>query len=216
VNPDVCCRLGAEFRSGLNLLAETENFFVVPTIGSMGIEGYVLICSKRHHMGIGDIPGGQHQELEDLLRRTRAALRSVYGVDPVVFEHGPRTARLKGGVTLDHAHLHVVPAPVTIVKPLVSHLRRERGAEDGIGVRRVEGFGRLREIYQARRASYLLAEDAEEGRHVIEVKFPVPSQFIRHFLAHRMGLTEWDWREHPQPETFARTLDALRGRILAR
>ena len=66
-----CCRLGDEYQLKKNILYESTNFFVVPSIGQMGIKGYVLLCSKEHYFGMGNIPEEQISELETVLDRVK-------------------------------------------------------------------------------------------------------------------------------------------------
>jgi len=212
-NTGECCRLGSEYPRRSNVLHETENFFVVPTIGQIGIEGYVLICSKNHCPGLGDIPPSQHEELENLLLLTRSVISSAYQKEVVVFEHGPRTACQMGGGCVDHAHLHVVPAPVDLMGTLLPLLQMRLGLGHFFRVERTEGFHRIREVLHGRKTSYLLCEEADRQRYVVEMNFPIPSQFLRQIIASELGSPEWDWRRFPHDESFARTIERLKGKF---
>jgi hypothetical protein len=61
-----CCKLGKAINQE-RLLCETSNFFVIPTLGSLGIEGYVLIVTKEHFLGFGMLPSNFYPELNELL-----------------------------------------------------------------------------------------------------------------------------------------------------
>ena len=208
-----CCRLGSEYPRRSNVLHETENFFVVPTIGQIGIEGYVLICSKAHRSGLGDVPPSQHEELEKLLLLTRSVISSVYDVEAVVFEHGPRTTCQMGGASVDHAHLHVVPAPVDLMGTILPLLQRELGVGRFFRVERTEGFHRIREVFMGQKTSYLLFEGADRKRFIVEVNFPIPSQYLRQIIASELGSPEWDWRRFPHDDSFARSIGRLKGKF---
>jgi diadenosine tetraphosphate (Ap4A) HIT family hydrolase len=212
-NASGCCRLGSEYPRRSNVLYETENFFVVPSIGQIGIEGYVLICSKVHRSGLGDVPPSQHEELEKLLRLTRSVLSSVYGIEPVVFEHGPRSPCQVGGACIDHAHLHVVPAPVDLMGTLLPLLQKRLGLGRFLRIERTEGFHRIREVFEGRKTSYLLCEEADRQRFVVEVDFPIPSQYLRQIIASELGSAEWDWQRYPHDDSFARTIESLKGKF---
>ena len=103
-----CCRLATAIGQD-RLLCETSNFFVIPTLGSMGIEGYLLIIPKEHHHAMGMIPENHLPELNNLISDVKKIIKSVYGLPTLLFEHGPRVGNLDSGQSVDHAHLHIVP-----------------------------------------------------------------------------------------------------------
>ena len=198
-----CCRLGDEYQFKKNVLYESDNFFVVPSIGQMGICGYVLLCSKYHYLGMGNIPEEYIPELEAVLDKTKKVISDTYGSEVLVFEHGPRLGCHKGGGCLDHGHLHIVPTSINIMEFLQRMLKPEE----------ISDFSRLREIYEAQESSYMFVETQDNKRYVIEVEFPIPSQYLRQVLASKMGFAEWDWRVNPDYETFERTVRQLKGKF---
>lgn len=200
---DFCCKLGEEYQLKKNVLYESYNFFVVPTIGQMGIEGYVLLCSKEHYIGIGDIPEKDISELEFVLKVTKKVISETYNPSVLVFEHGPRLGCHKGGGCLEHSHLHIIPTSVNIINFLDETFNPEE----------VQDFNRLREIYEAKKSSYMFIENQENKRYVIDVELPIPSQYLRHVLALSRGIKNWDWRINPDYETFERTVNQLKGKF---
>ncbi len=198
-----CCRLGDEYQLKKNILYESDNFFVVPTIGQMGIDGYVMLCSKEHYIGMGNIPEEHTSELESVLEKIKEVISETYNSEVLVFEHGPRLGCHKGGGCLDHSHLHIVPTSVNIMKFLQSKFKPEE----------IEDFNRLREIYEAQKSSYMFVETQDNKRYVIEVEFPIPSQYLRQVLASNVGIKDWDWRVNPDYETFERTVNQLKGKF---
>lgn len=209
-----CCNLGAEFDNGKNVLYETDNFFLVPTIGQIGIEGYLLLCSKEHYEGVGGMPEKYQTELEQTLKKTRDVLSKNYNSDVLIFEHGPRVSCYRGGGCLDHSHFHVLPISENLMEPLVLNLLDGLQVKDYYKLERTKGFDRLREIYQGQEASYLFVETANLERYTTEVNFLIPSQFLRQIIAVILGRTDkWDWREKPDIETFDKTISDLKGRF---
>ena len=103
-----CCRLGAAINQW-RLLCETPHFFVMPTLGSFGREGYLLIVTKEHFLGFGMLPPSFFPELNELVRDIRKLVQAEYGKSPLIFEHGPRIGEEESGQSIDHAHLHVIP-----------------------------------------------------------------------------------------------------------
>ncbi|MBU2589381.1 MAG: hypothetical protein KKB39_01315 [Nanoarchaeota archaeon] len=93
-----CCELGAILNKEKDrVLFESDNFFIAPTIGPMGIEGYLLIISKKCYSGLGQIPENQYNELEGLITMARGIIKDNYNQDIQIFEHGPRVCGFKGG-----------------------------------------------------------------------------------------------------------------------
>jgi len=211
---ETCCNLGNEFDKKRNILYETDNFFVVPTVGQIGIEGYLLICSKEHFIGVGGMPEKYQQELEETIKKTRNVLSKTYNSDVLVFEHGPRIACYRGGGCLDHSHLHLVPVSEDIMEPLVVHLLRGLQLKEYYKLERISGFDRLKEIYDKQESSYLFIETAKLERYTTEVNFQIPSQYLRQIVASKIGkINDWDWRIKPDNETFERTIENLKAKF---
>ena len=212
MNP--CCPLGSEFNSKENILYETDNFFIVPSIGQIGIEGYLLVCSKDHYIGIGGMPEEYQSELEDVLMTTRNVLSSYYNSEVLVFEHGPRIGCHRGGGCLDHSHLHILPISVNLMEPLVIKFLHGIQIDDFYKLERVEDFKRLNDIYGKQESSYLFIETVDLKRYVTEVNFIIPSQYLRQIVAHTLGrMDRWDWRTKPDYETFETTVINLKGKF---
>ncbi len=200
---DFCCRLGGEYISKKNILYESENFFVVPTLGQMGIEGYVLLCSKKHYLGVGNIPKEQIAELEVVLEKIKKILSEVYKSEVLVFEHGPKLACNSGGGCLDHFHLHIVPTSIDVMKFL----------KEKFEVKEIKDFEKIRKIYSEQKLSYMFVESQDKKRYIIEVNFPIPSQYLRQIIAAKMGTSEWDWKVNPDNKTFKNTIKRLKGKF---
>lgn len=198
-----CCRLGRELLDRHNIIYESENFFAVPALGQLGIEGYLLLCSKKHHIGLGDIPKIYYPELENFLDKTRNVIFSVYGSGVLMFEHGPRFSCHKGGGCLDHAHLHLVPTSVDVMDFLNKIFKPQK----------INGLDRLKKIFKKQKSSYLFLIDQSKKRYVIETTIPIPSQYIRQIIASKMGVKDWDWRINPDRKTFIKTIKRLKNKF---
>lgn len=202
-NMDFCCRLGDEYNLKKNVLYESEHFFVVPTIGQMGIEGYLLLCSKKHYLGMGNIPKEYLIELEDILRKTKEIISKIYDSKVLVFEHGPKSDCHNGGGCLDHGHLHIVPTSLDIVPLLTKSFELEE----------INDFSSLAEISKAKKYSYMFIETQTGKRYVVEIKSVLPSQYLRQLLALKMGINNWDWKINPDYETFEKTIQTLKDKF---
>ena len=143
---DSCCELGAQISRDSDVLYRTDNFSVTPALGQIGIEGYLLVCSNEHYIGIGDMADEFDIELEEVLAKTKNVIKNNYSVPLVVFEHGPRCGSNTGGSCIDHAHLHIVPTRADLLNFM---------KEDGLKLEALASFSKLREIYQKGEFSYL-------------------------------------------------------------
>src|SRR3989338_10498751 len=131
------CPYCEEFKSGRlewggskvdgTILYESKNFNVFPTLGQI-VDCYLLIATKDHFIGIGEIQTGWHRELNDVGKKVRDVLKHEYGQGPLFFEHGPAFADGKNGVIggggcIDHAYLHAVPTGADVKPDLDQRFR---------------------------------------------------------------------------------------------
>ena len=183
------------------IIYESGNFFVTPTLGSF-LEGYLLICTNRHFIGLSQIPEELFQELDELKEKVKKALSDVY-TSPIFFEHGVIDETKRGGCCVDHAHLHAVPIDFDIFPDIVRNFE----------ARRIERILELRK-QQEKGRPYFYYENQKGDKYVFELSGPVPPQYLRQIVAVRAGLgMRWDWRESPEFENFNKTLEKLRRRF---
>lgn len=207
-----CCELAVNPHKEGRVIHETNNFFVCAGLGSMGIPGYVLIVSREHFDGTGDIPEEHHPELQELIKQTKSVLSQTYHSRPILFEHGPRVGMCGWGGCIDHAHLHLIPT-LDITDNLAVRLMRKLDQDKFYRVDRVDGLKRTMEIFGQGRTSYLLYEDQQDNRFVAEINFPGPSQWLRKITATKIGSPEWNWRLHPYREMAMQTAETLYGKF---
>jgi diadenosine tetraphosphate (Ap4A) HIT family hydrolase len=210
-----CCRLKINPFQENRVVYETSNFFVCSSLGSMGIEGYVLLVPKEHYEGMGRLPAYLYKELEDLTSLTRARLTEAYGQRPIIFEHGPKVGKSGwgGGTSIDHAHFHFVPG-VDITFPFATSLfSRLQDNGQFYRVDRTEGLKRSAEILEQGRTSYVMLEPDQGKRFLAEVGFPGESQWLRKLVASQVGTSDWNWRLNPDVETALRTAEFLRKKF---
>jgi len=93
-----------------NLLLETENFYVVPTIGGF-VEGYLLLISKEHLGSLAEIKKSQIEEFENLKKKCKKILIKIYD-GCIFYEHG------RTGMSVNHAHMHAVPVNIDFLGDL--------------------------------------------------------------------------------------------------
>lgn len=207
-----CCALG-NIVNEEKILFQTDNFFIAPTKGPIGIRGYLLICSKQHFEGIGGTPETYHKELEENLKKTKKILSETYNSKVIVFEHGPKIGCFKGGGCFDHAHLHVLPVATNVMISLIKNLLNALEIRDYYNVERMDKFNRLNEIHDQQESSYFFTETNDGKRYLTNVNFTLPSQYIRQILAFSLKRQNWDWRIHPDYQTLNKTLDDLENKF---
>lgn len=106
-----CCYCQS-FLSGNNkhswdqVLYESDNFVVVPSLGSI-VPGWLLLVPKVHVIRYANIDDEYSSEINDLKKDVTFDLENSFG--PVTeFEHGPSEQGSLLGCGIDHAHLHLV------------------------------------------------------------------------------------------------------------
>lgn len=184
------------------IVAETENFVVIPSIGQV-VEGYLLIVAKVHHASMGCLSHGEIKELEDLMERTRHLLTRTYG-RPLFFEHGVVDGIESGGCGITHAHIHAVPLTANIdLRPLIQQSFR------GCSIQSLTVL--TQKAFHHR--PYLFYEDQQANRCLFDLYATtgIPSQYLRRAIASKLGSQEWDWRSFGRENKLLATLARLRN-----
>jgi len=208
-----CCELVSGPYGDGRVIHETPNFFVSTALGPMGIPGYLLIISRDHVFGSGELPSNTFGELDDLLSQTRARIQETYRKQSTMFEHGPGVGKCGWGGCIDHMHLHVIPG-VEITNPFaIDLMSRIDQKEQFYRVDRIEGFKRTADIWDAQKTSYVMLEPYDQRRLVAEVNFPGQSQWLRRLTANEIGSKRWNWRFHPDKERAMQTASELAGKF---
>ena len=86
---------------------------VMPPLGEF-MEGGLLLLTREHILSLAHLPPSRFDHLERLLKAIQHVLVKHWGVTPLIFEHGPAPDDGKGVCCVDHAHLNIFPAPVSV------------------------------------------------------------------------------------------------------
>lgn len=182
-----------------NPVFESGNFVALPSLGSL-VEGWLLLAPKEHFISMGALPEELVVEMEDMKARISAHVRNEYG-EICVFEHGPAFPSRKVGCSVDHAHLHIVPVTFDIAeaaRPFMPHDSEWRTAS----------WSECREAHRAGK-DYLYFEQPI-GFGSISTHGDFGSQVFRKAIASQIGRPdEFNWREHPELDTVARTINVF-------
>jgi ATP adenylyltransferase len=171
-----------------HVLFESENFVVVPTIGSI-IPGWLLAVPRSHFLSIGSLHAARHHEFIRLQETAAEALRDCFG--PVsCFEHGAVRERESVGCGVDHAHLHIVSTQFDLLACA------KASGEAQLHWRPVSGIQAAR-AFVAEQMPYVFVQSLSGGAWIGSANV-IESQFIRKVIAAQVGQPDfWDWRAHP-------------------
>lgn len=182
------------------VIYEDEHFVVMPPLGQF-MEGGLLVLTRQHLLSLAYLPEALFEHLERLLAAIQRASQSLWGVSPLIFEHGPAPEWSKGICCVDHAHLNIFPAKVLVHGHLsdrmqlplhsLSELRRFQNAEFG----------------------YLMVQENDGSRRIFDGA-NVPTQLVRRIITRELGVAErWHWRDYPGLQELLATYSALKGKI---
>jgi hypothetical protein len=146
------------------------------------------------------LPTGLHGALADASNLVRLLLKDVFDRPVHAFEHGNATAGSKIVCTVEHAHLHFLPANVNVD----AYLSRYQWTEV-VGPLEVVTEGHEYLFYQTPSGSQWVTTGNGGS---------FPSQYLRLAFAEALGVANrWNWRENPASEVTRQTLESLRSRV---
>jgi diadenosine tetraphosphate (Ap4A) HIT family hydrolase len=106
------------------LLAETENFYVIPDQFGV-VSGHVLILPKEEQTSVACLDPSFDDEITWLLECVANIVTTEYEAQVVIAEHGEC-----GCATANQAHIHVLPIPKTVtpteLRATIDHVLRRR------------------------------------------------------------------------------------------
>lgn len=180
------------------VLKETKNFYVIPSIGPI-VEGYLLICSKKHFPSCGNLPIKLYPEFEKLKREVQRVFLKVYQ-GFTFFEHGKTKACAHNGNDAHcfHAHLHALPTDIDILEVLTKNL--------GKPIR----ISSLKEIPNYLQDSPYLYYEIRENKYLWSAPIDLRQQFFRWLIAEKLGIPQKaDWKLNPDWEGTYKTYSNL-------
>lgn len=187
-------------RLASRVVYEDEDFVVMPPLGEF-MEGGLLLLTRRHILSLAHLPAAAFARLERLLSAISEALRSRWGVSPLVFEHGPAPQWGKGVCCVDHAHLNIFPAAVDVHPQLAERMNL--------------ALDSLADLARLRRAEfgYLFVQENDGRRRAYDGQ-NVPTQMVRRIITTHLGMPDrWHWRDYPGRDELLATYQALKGQI---
>lgn len=178
------------------IIWESENFFLVPSVGQI-TEGYLLLCTKKHYLGMADIPSEQFIELEAALLKIQTLAAGIYGPS-IVWEHGSAGCAKAVGGCLNHAHFNIFPINARKIIEKVSPEFKLKPIKNIPEIKNITG-------------SYIFLKDSDEACYILTTDGVTPSQYFRQLVARELGREEkWDWRNYVGESEFLETIKKLR------
>ena len=182
---------------------ENARFAVIPSLGPL-TRGHSLLCPKPHIKSFANLPLDADQDYSSLKSLLRERLGDLFKVPVHCFEHGSAPASSRILCTVEHAHLHFVPANVALLDILLSQGEW------------LEISPRLQDLSAAVFDNEYLYYETPDGRAFVSVggKAGFESQYLRRVFVSVLNRSgDWDWRQDLRIEEVEQTyqdLEALR------
>jgi ATP adenylyltransferase len=164
---------------------DSEHFIAITSIGSF-IEGWSLIVPKDHSLSCAAYYNDP--EFLSFVVQTKEHIESIFG-KAILFEHG---ASLEGsliGCGVNHAHLHIVPFPISIE----DQLRTNSLSWHKCSSSEIDGIVASRDYLY-----YIQSISKSNIDGVISFPEHPESQFFRKILAKSVGSYEtFDYKKFP-------------------
>lgn len=179
---------------------ESENFFVIPTIGQF-IKGYLLIIPKAHVMSMAEFNNKLMDEFNSVLDDVCTILKLTYNYSKLlVWENGTgNSGKGKAKDSIVHCHVHVAPSNLTAdiiegksIFPLIP-----------ISTCNIKDYSKY---------SYLLIKDGlDKWRINYKPEVYIPRQYVRQLLAEEYSIPgeQWNWREYPFKNLLLETVNDI-------
>ena len=169
---------------------ESESFAVIPSLGPIS-NGHVLICPKIHMKSMAELSAHLYDEFYTVRKQLSAILTSIYEKPIHFFEHGGSPLSDRVTCSTEHAHLHLVPADVSISDKLHT-IGNVTIIED-----KVED---LRNLVNNREYIYY-KQPGSIYSYVLLCEKQLPSQIMRRlFVTSLKSNHNWNWKSDPQPK----------------
>lgn len=180
-------------------LHQTENFIVLPSLGSI-VPGWLLVVPKKPVTRFADLPISVSAELHTLLLFLKSQIEEVFG-NSYLFEHGGYEGSLIS-CGVDQAHMHLVPLNFDLLQTSTS--------QKGLSWTKIE-LNQLPDSLNTKK-EYLFVSSFSES-YMCELNNP-ESQWFRKLIAEKNDCPEkWDYREHAFPENIKKTIKNVRWHV---
>lgn len=182
-----------------SMLFENKHIYVTPDLSPL-VPGHLLIVSQEHYNSFASAP----MEVQDALQKAIKYIYNNFNFRYLTwFEHGAVFPG-KGGASIDHAHLHVLPYDIPI-KKLVEF--------DNLYLQKLSY---TEEIFNtlAEKQPYLWIGNGFNLSSIYYVD-NLPSQYLRNVVTRLLGNESYNWKNNFMQEEslkkYRETLEIIRG-----
>lgn len=188
--------IGLKYGIEQRCILETKNFVCVPSIGSF-VEGYVLVIPRQHFLSSLSFPCNHTEELLSIIDFLRKFYSDVFQGRFIIFEHGSSSFNNPGGMSVLHAHLHLVPYNELLIESV-----------NEFDFIKYDSLYDLKKYYLSQNIQnpYLLLKDTDNNIYYCEEE-KIPSQYFRKRVCNNLGLNGMgDWKKYPFIENIQKTI----------
>lgn len=166
---------------------ESENFLVIPSLGSL-VEGWLLIVPKKFHLNYSQLSELDFGELEIVISQLGERFLPVFKKDQfVVFEHGPTFENSVAGCGVDYAHLHWIPTGFDLISGVNTFLKLDFSWQNISELKSIKD-------QNVNEEDYLYLRN-QRGEHFLTCQKHIPSQTFRKVIAHYLDMpNSYDWK----------------------
>lgn len=182
------------------ILFQTENFVVIPSLGSI-VEGYLLIVPKKEFLCIGAFDDDLFFELNILRNFISKVVEDCFG--PIIlFEHGPSKCNQEIGCGVDYAHLHIVPVKFNLINNVNNFTNNKYDWKN------INDYRELKRFYLKGRPYLYIEQPFGKGYAITDKTFE--SQLLRKVIAFSIGKPDrYNWRMHPEENNIRSTINKI-------
>lgn len=167
-----------EVKKNFDLLIESSSTYLV--YDNYGLHyGHLLIIPKVHVLNMSLIFDSASQSIHSTITH----MQSYFNTDIAVYEHGNTEENKKSNISIDHAHLHILPI-----------IHQRHNLFDAFKSNTKTYDSTLDDFYisKAERPYHLLSINGMEAVYSYE---KLPSEFFRKIYSDCENISLWDWKK---------------------
>lgn len=175
-------------------LFESEDFIVFPSVGAL-VPGHILVVPKRHTTAMAYLDRIEISNFKNIIRILSGILGKIYDKNVICMEHGAIKLNHSTGICVDHAHIHLLPTNLPILKLVQLKMNKVCLHE----------LNKLQNICN----EYILVSQGIEN-FFYSVVDKIPSQFLRKIVFDEEKLSgNWNWKEDQRVSIMQQTIDDI-------
>lgn len=175
-----------------HVIEETDNFRIITGVGAL-VRGYIIVYPKKHVNYMLGFSSLVMNEYSAILEKYRNIFKNLYGIYPIIFEHGTPNLNDLSASSVNHAHTHIFNHNYLDEAKILEHLK----------------FKPINNMELSEKRNYIYYKNPR-GVDYITYSFKPVSQIMRIFIAEDLGCKEkYDWKLFPFNENIYKTIEDL-------